>query len=126
MAAPSKQEHDSEDVQKPVVRPQQSPSILALGKLFPASPTLDHAVRFLSQVRGTDKLLMVRGKRRITTDSIKLGETPTRTHIGHTKTGTMGNESKDIDTPNTNWDETTRGLVMRTDNVSSMLASGSM
>ncbi|KAG0056337.1 hypothetical protein BGZ83_005456 [Gryganskiella cystojenkinii] len=58
MAAPSKQEHD-EEVHKPVVRPQQSPSILALGKLFPASPTLDHAVRFLSQVRGTDKLLMV-------------------------------------------------------------------
>jgi len=58
MAAPSKQEHE-EDVHKPVVRPQQSPSILALGKLFPASATLDHAVRFLSQVRGTDKLLMV-------------------------------------------------------------------
>lgn len=33
--------------------------MLALGKLFPANPTLDRAVRFLSQVRGTDKTLMV-------------------------------------------------------------------
>ncbi|KAG0343892.1 hypothetical protein BG004_004907 [Podila humilis] len=57
MAAASKQDTDASDVHKPVAK--QAPSILALGKLFPASPTLDHAVRFLSQVRGTDKLLMV-------------------------------------------------------------------
>lgn len=56
MAAASKQEVEG-DVHKPVTK--QAPSILALGKLFPANPTLDHAVRFLSQVRGTDKTLMV-------------------------------------------------------------------
>ncbi|KAG0084928.1 hypothetical protein BGZ93_004254 [Podila epicladia] len=56
MAAASKQEVEG-DIHKPVTK--QAPSILALGKLFPANPTLDHAVRFLSQVRGTDKTLMV-------------------------------------------------------------------
>ncbi|KAG0301356.1 hypothetical protein BGZ98_008427 [Dissophora globulifera] len=62
MAAASKQEVDStssEDVHKPVVTRKNAPSILALGKLFPPSQTLDQAVRFLSQVRGTDKTLMV-------------------------------------------------------------------
>lgn len=59
MVAASKQDVDStEDVHKPVLR-KDSPSILALGKLFPQSKTLDHTVRFLSQVRGTDKTLMV-------------------------------------------------------------------
>ncbi|KAF9175669.1 hypothetical protein BGX21_010574 [Mortierella sp. AD011] len=59
MAAASKQDVDAtEEVHKPVVR-KSSPSILALGKLFPQSKTLDHTVKFLSQVRGTDKTLMV-------------------------------------------------------------------
>ncbi|KAG0357594.1 peroxisomal biogenesis factor 11 [Gamsiella multidivaricata] len=56
MVAASKQE--TEEVHTPVLR-KESPSILALGKLFPQSKTLDHTVRFLSQVRGTDKTLMV-------------------------------------------------------------------
>ncbi|KAF9434904.1 hypothetical protein BGZ76_007229 [Entomortierella beljakovae] len=51
MVAPSRPE--------PEVALRDSPSILALGKLFPQSKTLDHTVRFLSQVRGTDKTLMV-------------------------------------------------------------------
>ncbi|KAF9185186.1 hypothetical protein BGZ51_002907 [Haplosporangium sp. Z 767] len=59
MANASKQEVDpNEEVHKPLIRKEQ-PSILALGKLFPQSKTLDHTVRFLSQVRGTDKTLMV-------------------------------------------------------------------
>ncbi|KAF9160929.1 hypothetical protein DFQ27_004185 [Actinomortierella ambigua] len=57
MAAPSKHENEASEVHKPVVK--DSSAILALGKLFPQSKTLDHAVRFLSQVRGTDKFLMV-------------------------------------------------------------------
>ncbi|KAG0234105.1 hypothetical protein BGW41_001242 [Actinomortierella wolfii] len=58
MAAPSKHETEaSEATHKPVVK--DSSAFLALGKLFPQSKTLDHAVRFLSQVRGTDKFLMV-------------------------------------------------------------------
>ncbi|KAF9924609.1 hypothetical protein FBU30_005457, partial [Linnemannia zychae] len=53
--ASQKQDADShEHHQKPVIR-KETPSILALGKLFPQSKTLDHTVRFLSQVRGTVK-----------------------------------------------------------------------
>lgn len=61
MAASSKQEVDSQEHHQaaPVVR-KETPSILALGKLFPQNKTLDKTVRFLSQVRGTDKTLMVR------------------------------------------------------------------
>lgn len=63
MAASSKQEVDSQEHQHqaaPVVTRKETPSILALGKLFPQNKTLDKTVRFLSQVRGTDKTLMVR------------------------------------------------------------------
>ncbi|KAF9549420.1 hypothetical protein EC957_003809 [Mortierella hygrophila] len=60
MAASSKQEVDSQEHHQaaPVAR-KETPSILALGKLFPQNKTLDKTVRFLSQVRGTDKTLMV-------------------------------------------------------------------
>ncbi|KAG0349886.1 hypothetical protein BG005_010579 [Podila minutissima] len=60
MAAASKQESSdsNQEVHTPVAKKPAS-SLLALGKLFPANKTLDHAVRFLSQVRGTDKTLMV-------------------------------------------------------------------
>jgi hypothetical protein len=61
MAASSKQEVDSQEHQAaPVATRKETPSILALGKLFPQNKTLDKTVRFLSQVRGTDKTLMVR------------------------------------------------------------------
>ncbi|KAG0006450.1 hypothetical protein BGZ65_007856 [Modicella reniformis] len=55
MVAASKQEVDS--VQE--VARKEKPSILALGKLFPQNQTLDRTVRFLNEVRGTDKTLMV-------------------------------------------------------------------
>lgn len=71
MVAASKQDVDStQDVHNPVLR-KDSPSILALGKLFPQNKTLDHTVRFLSQVRGTDKTLMV--GHRFTTLATSLG-----------------------------------------------------
>lgn len=60
MAASSKQEVDSQEHQAAPVARKETPSILALGKLFPQNKTLDKTVRFLSQVRGTDKTLMVR------------------------------------------------------------------
>ncbi|KAF9358791.1 hypothetical protein BGX34_008766 [Mortierella sp. NVP85] len=56
MAASNPEVTSVEEV-RPVVR--KDTSILALGRLFPPNKTLDHTVRFLSQVRGTDKTLMV-------------------------------------------------------------------